>query len=123
MLVPSLLAIVATIAVGLMIILVGVKIIGQCLHEFAEQSADTETIKQIEQIIASERRIRQWHKLRTRNVGRQVFLDLHILVDPQLSITQAHEISESLENTLHARIVRPVNITVHIEPDTQQQRK
>jgi divalent metal cation (Fe/Co/Zn/Cd) transporter len=52
-------------------------------------------------------------------IGREVFLDLHILVDPHLNITQAHDISEELENTLHRQIRRPVNITVHIEPDTE----
>ena len=114
---------IAAVAVGLMIILVGVKIIGDCLGEFTESAVDTDTIEHIKAIISSEERIRQWHKLRSRNVGREVFLDLHILVDPELSITDAHEIAESLENAMHAGIVRPVNITVHIEPDRPELRK
>jgi divalent metal cation (Fe/Co/Zn/Cd) transporter len=44
-------------------------------------------------------------------------MDLHIQVDPKLSITDAHNISEMLENELHQQIAQPVNITVHIEPD------
>jgi len=56
-------------------------------------------------------------------VGREVFLDLHIVVDPDLNITTAHGISENLENALHEQITRPVNITVHIEPDTPALRK
>jgi divalent metal cation (Fe/Co/Zn/Cd) transporter len=48
---------------------------------------------------------------------------LHILVDPQLTITAAHEIAETLETTLHHQLPRPVNITVHIEPDTAELRK
>ncbi len=114
---------VATIAVGLMIILVAVKIIEGCLHEFAERAVDSGTMEQIKQIIGSEQRIRQWHKLRTRCAGREIFMDLHILVDPQLNITEAHEIAEALEDTMHARITRPINITVHIEPDKPQLRK
>ena len=114
---------IATIAVGLMIILVGAGIIGGCLHEFAERAVDSETVVRIERIIGDETRIRQWHKLRTRSVGREVFLDLHILVDPQFGITEAHQIAESLETTLHAQIARPVNITVHIEPDKPELRK
>jgi divalent metal cation (Fe/Co/Zn/Cd) transporter len=55
--------------------------------------------------------------------GREVFLDLHILVDPDLSIAAAHEIADSLENALHEQIARPVNITVHIEPDIPVLRK
>lgn len=114
---------VAAVAVGLMIIFVGVRIVGKCIDEFAEASVDEATVAQIESVIGSEHRIRQWHKLRTRSVGREVFLDLHILVDPNLSITDAHEIAESLESSLHEQIVRPVNITVHVEPDLPQLRK
>ncbi len=114
---------VAAVAVGLMIIFVGVRIIGKCIDEFAEAGADEATVGQIESIIGSEQRIRQWHKLRTRSVGREVFLDLHILVDPNLSITDAHEIAETLESAMHEQIVRPVNITVHVEPDLPQLRK
>ena len=114
---------VATIAVGLMIIMVAVKIIGGCLHEFSERAVDSKTFKQIEGIISSESRIRQWHNLRTRSVGREIFLDLHILVDPELNITQAHEIAESLEQAMHSEMSRPINITVHIEPDNPELRK
>lgn len=114
---------VAAIAVGLMIIFVGVRIIGDCLHELTESAIDTDTIEHIKNIINSDSSIRQWHKLRTRTVGREVFLDLHILVDPDLSIGAAHEITESLENALDEQITRPVNITVHIEPDIPDLRK
>ena len=67
--------------------------------------------------------IHQWHKLRTRTVGREVFIDLHILVDPDLNVVAAHEIAEVLENTFHKQIARPVNITIHIEPDIPALRK
>ncbi len=114
---------IAAVAVGLMIILVGVRIIGYCLRELTESAIDRDTIEHIKDIINSDSSIRQWHKLRTRTVGREVFLDLHILVDPDLDIAAAHEISESLETALDEQISRPVNITVHIEPDTPELRK
>jgi cation diffusion facilitator family transporter len=114
---------VAAIAVGLMIIWVGVRVIGDALRELTEAAVDPDTIEHIKEIINSDSSIRHWHKLRTRTVGREVFLDLHILVDPDLKITAAHEISESLEKTLDEKITRPINITVHIEPDTPELRK
>jgi len=114
---------VAAIAVGLMIIWVGVKVIGDCLRELAESAVDQETIEHIKQIIGSNPSIRQWHKLRTRTVGREVFLDLHILVDPNLNVTTAHEITASLEKALDEQIKRPINITIHIEPDVPELRQ
>ncbi len=114
---------VAAIAVGLMIIWVGVTIINDALRELTEAAIDTETIEHIERIINSNSDLRHWHKLRTRTVGREVFLDLHILVDPELSVSAAHGISENLEKALDEQITRPINITVHIEPDTPEMRK
>ena len=114
---------VAAIAVGLMIIWVGIRVIGDSMHELTESAVDSDTVEHIKNIINDNSSIRQWHKLRSRMVGREVFLDLHILVAPELSIAAAHEISENLENALDEQISRPVNITVHIEPDIPALRK
>jgi len=114
---------VAAIAVGLMIIWVGVRVIGDSLRELTESAVDSDTIERIRDVINANASIRQWHKLRTRTVGREVFLDLHILVDPDLNVTAAHEITEGLEKALDEQITRPINITVHIEPDTPELRK
>ena len=111
------------IVVGIMIILVGVKVIGNCINEFAERAVDVKTVEQIQKIIESEEHIRHWHKLRTRSVGREIFLDLHILVNPELTITEAHEIADSLEHTLYEQMPQPVNVMVHIEPDMPRMRK
>jgi len=114
---------ISAIAVGLMVILIGIRITGDCLSELTESAIDQSTIERIKHIINANSAIRQWHRLRTRTVGREVFLDVHILVDPNLNVAAAHEISESLENALHQQITRPVNITVHIEPDIPALRK
>ncbi len=113
----------AAAAVGLMIILVAARILSDCFNELTEVAVDDETFEGIKTIINGDPAIRHWHRLRTRTVGREVFLDLHILVDPALSIAAAHEIAEHLENTLHEQITRPVNIIVHIEPDVPELRK
>ena len=107
---------IAAIAVGLMIILVAVKVFSGCLNELTERAVDKDTVEQIEKIIASEKRILDWHKLRTRTLGREIFIDLHILVASDLNITAAHKISDSLEQSLHCRMTQPVNVMVHMEP-------
>jgi len=114
---------VAAIAVGVMVTVVAVKLTGDCLGELTEKAVDQATIQDIKQVIQADGQIHQWHKLRTRTVGREVFLDLHILVEPHLSIASAHEIAERLETALHRQINRPVNIIVHVEPDIPELRK
>ncbi|MHC4738001.1 MAG: cation diffusion facilitator family transporter [Planctomycetota bacterium] len=114
---------IAAMVVGYMIVRVGGRMIFDSFQELIEGTVDEETVELIKSIINSNSSVRHWHKLRTRMVGREVFLDLHILVDPELSIAAAHEIAENLESALHEQITRPVNITVHIEPDVPGLRK
>lgn len=114
---------VAAIAVGLMVILVGVKIIGDALRELTEGAVDPETVEQIMKVMDGHHGVRQWHRLRSRTVGRELFLDVHILVDPELNVAAAHEISDRLEEALDETINSPVNVTVHIEPDLPAFRK
>jgi cation diffusion facilitator family transporter len=108
---------VAAIAVGVMVVIVATKLIRDCLGELIERAVDQATIAQIKDIIKANGQIRQYHRLRTRTVGREVFLDLHILVDPNLNVASAHQIAQNLEDALDEQLTRPVNITVHVEPD------
>jgi cation diffusion facilitator family transporter len=108
---------VAAIGIGVMVVIVAAKLIVDCMGELIEKAVDNATIEQIKDVIRANGQIRQYHHLRTRTIGRQVFLDLHILVDPNLNIAEAHEIASSLEDALNEKITRPVNITVHVEPD------
>lgn len=114
---------IATIVVGVMIAVVGLKIIVGCIDELTESAVDEATIGQIKDIIKANGQIRQWHNLRSRLVGREVFIDMHILVAPNLKITEAHKIADLLEKAITKQITRPVNITVHIEPDVPELRK
>ncbi len=114
---------IAAIAVGLMIILVAAKILGDCVRELSEASLDSETVDHIRQITRANPSIREAHRLRTRSVGREVFVDLHILVDPALNVIEAHEISEQLVRTIEEEMARPVNVMVHIEPDVPELRR
>jgi cation diffusion facilitator family transporter len=114
---------VAAVLVGIMISLVAAGILRDCLAELTEQAVDKATIEHIKGIIEANGQVRQWHRLRTRAVGREIFLDLHILVDPNLSISAAHDISERLEADLQNKLTRPVNIVIHVEPDLPQLRE
>jgi cation diffusion facilitator family transporter len=113
----------AAIAVGLTLLFVAVQILTGCFGEFTERAVDAQTVERIKAIIESNSQIKQWHKLRTRTVAREIFLDVHILVDSNLSVVDAHDIAEKLEDALHNDLTRPVNITVHVEPDIPELRK
>jgi len=111
---------IAGIVVGMMVVAVGAKTVRNVLHELLEGSVSTAEIGSIREAIEGISEVRSFHKLRARSVGREAFIDLHVLVDPQLSLLRAHEISMRVEDEVRSVCDRPVNVTVHIEPDTPE---
>lgn len=107
----------ATIVVGFMICGVGAKIFYECVIELAETSADKESLQTISDILSEQTDIAAWHELRSRKMGGELFLDVHICVDPGLSVQKGHDISNRLESEIKNKLSKPVNILVHIEPD------
>lgn len=114
---------VAAIVVGFMIIGVAGKIFFEALLELSEHSADSESIQKIEIAFSREKSISSWHALRTRKLGAELIVDVHVLVDPGLSVLSSHEISMRIEKEIEKELSRPVNVLVHIEPDVEEMRK
>ena len=114
---------VATIVVGFMIMGVAGKIFIDGLIELSEHSADGESIQKIEMVLSKEADISSWHALRTRKVGSELFIDVHVLVDPALSVQKSHDISVKIEGKIKKELSRPSNILVHIEPDIEKMHK
>jgi cation diffusion facilitator family transporter len=114
---------VATIVVGFMIIGVAGKILFDGLIELSEHSADGESIQKIEMVLSEQADISSWHALRTRKLGSELFIDVHVLVDPALSVQKSHDISMKIEGKIKKELSKPSNILVHIEPDTEKMRK
>jgi len=111
---------IATIVVGFMIIGVAGKIFFEGFIELSEHSADTESVQEIEKVLAKEKDISSWHALRTRKLGSELFIDVHVLVDPDLSVLKSHDISMKIEGKIKKELSKPLNILVHIEPDVKK---
>ncbi|GAB4292804.1 MAG: hypothetical protein Kow0090_06900 [Myxococcota bacterium] len=107
---------IAGIVVALMVIIAGLKIILEGLDELMEKSLGNETLKRIEKIFNGKPEIKEWHKLRTRRVGREAFIDVHILLDPEITLLEGHKIADEIEEAIRTSLHDPVNITIHIEP-------
>jgi cation diffusion facilitator family transporter len=114
---------VAAVVVGFMIIGVSGKIFFEGLIELSEHSADSESIEKIEMVLSKEKNISSWHRLRTRKLGAELCVDVHVLVDPVLSVQESHDISMKIEEGIEKELSRPVNILVHVEPDVEEMRK
>jgi cation diffusion facilitator family transporter len=56
-----------------------------------------------------------YHALRTRVAGAKSFVDVHVLVPGAMSVQEAHDLAEDLENTIRARLPH-VEVLTHLEP-------
>ena len=56
------------------------------------------------------------HRVRSRMIGNLYMITLDIEVNPQITITQAHEIAESVEKSIKSSIDNVYDILVHVEP-------
>ena len=62
--------------------------------------------------------VRKCHKVRAHGSPDEVYMELHLWVDPDLSVRQAHDFSHQIKNALMASHSELADITIHIEPDS-----
>jgi len=67
-------------------------------------------------LVAHRHEVRGFHRLRTRRAGAVRHVDMHVLVDPDLTVTQVHPISDSIEHEIEARLPGTIAV-IHVEPD------
>ncbi|MBI3570349.1 MAG: cation transporter [Gammaproteobacteria bacterium] len=106
---------VAAIIVALMVAKVGVGLAWQALRELIDTGLSTEDLGAIRRTILAVHGVQALHLLRTRSVGGQALVDVHIIVDDRLSVSEGHQISE----TVRARLMREhtdiADVMVHID--------
>ena len=74
----------------------------------------------IECVVNSVDGVKGCHEIRTRGPVNAVYVDLHVLVDKNLSAENAHRITEKVERGLKKEFPSIIDIIVHIEPETVQ---
>jgi len=86
------------------------------LNELLEASLDSETYRNIERVLDSTDGVLGFHELKTRKIGNAMAADVHIEVDRNLNIVDAHEISTQIENRLKEICGSNGHFSIHVEP-------
>jgi cation diffusion facilitator family transporter len=86
------------------------------LRELIDTALPTETLAALDLCLSHESHgMRGYHALRTRKSGRESYVDLHALIDPTITMSEAHLLVEDLERDI-AAIVPGAVVTVHLDP-------
>ena len=71
---------------------------------------------QISEVVFSFPQVRDIHKIRSRGRDDDVFVDMHILTDPEMSVQESHQLVHDIEAKLMEICAKDVSLIAHIEP-------
>jgi len=86
------------------------------LRELMDAGAPGKDRRRIEEIVLATAGVERVHEVRTRYVGSRLQVDLHIMVDGNMTVREGHKISEAVEERLLAAGPDLVDVVVHLEP-------
>lgn len=109
--------------VAIHILWVGWRIIAQSMSGLMDAAVAGDMMAQIRRIIAANGNgALQIHDLRTRMAGRATFIEFHLVVPGSMSVTEAHDICDRLEEALAAEI-EGAEVLIHVEPEGEAKSK
>lgn len=94
------------------------------IHPLMDGSLPQEDVQRIEAVLEGHGDVQSYHNLRTRGAGAQRFVEIHVLLDDDLTFIQAHGLAEQIEDDL-SRALSGARVTLHYEPfeaETEHQR-
>ena len=73
-------------------------------------------LDEIEKLVLQVEGVNSCHKIRTRGLMDNIHIDLHIQVEPELTITEAHNIGHQVQNKLKLELDGVKDVITHVEP-------
>jgi len=106
----------ASIIVGAFIVKVSVDLLRNGVGDLMEQSLPDDVEQEILSLAGGVPGVSEPHDLRTRRIGNHYAIELHILVDGDLPLREAHEKADEVEQRLIERYGPETHVVVHVEP-------
>lgn len=107
---------IAALVVSLFIIKVSISLIKPCLDELLEKSLPQKEEARILEIINTYPEVSSPHHLRTRRIGNNVAIEVHIRMHGAMSLQDAHEITKGIEASLKQEFGAETHVGIHMEP-------
>nr|WP_280818836.1 cation diffusion facilitator family transporter [Thiorhodococcus minor] len=111
---------IAAVIVALMIAKIAWELGWEATNELVDTGLESERLAEVTETIRSVGGVRDIHMLRTRRSGGQASADVHVLVDPDISVSEGHMISVLVEQRLKREIDEMTDVTVHIDPEDDE---
>ena len=103
-----------SIFVAILILKAGIEILYKNINVLMDKSIISED--KIRQTVAYIKGVRDVHNVRSRGTHSAIFMDMHLVLDDDLSLTEAHKISHECEDAIKKEFPEVIDIISHIEP-------
>ncbi len=108
---------IAAIVVAILIVKVGYDIAFKGLRDLMDTALNETETRRIETMINNLPGVVETHNLRTRRIGGEVLMDVHILVDHEASVTEGHHIAENVRRELIRAMGNIQDVLVHVDTE------
>jgi cation diffusion facilitator family transporter len=109
----------AAVMVAIMIVIMGYRLTKNAFTELIDTGLDIELIGDIKSLIEGNQCVREIHSLRSRSMGGLGYVDAEILVNPRLTVSEAHHIAYSLEQAIKTEFPKIIDVSIHVDPLTE----
>lgn len=107
------------LAVALNILWTGWHLMRESVGGLMDEAPAQELLEQVREVVASHGQgALEVHGLRARRAGRLLFIEFHLVVPGRLSVAQAHQICDKIEDALELAL-DPVEVSIHVEPESK----
>jgi cation diffusion facilitator family transporter len=107
----------AALGVALFVAKIGIQLGWPAIRELVDTGLDKEQLLRIRRTILGVDGVRELHLLRTRRIGGRALVDVHIIVDEDISVSEGHYISEMVRTKLVNEVDVVADALVHIDPE------
>ena len=111
---------IAAIMVALMVAKIGLSQLFASIKELVDTSLPPHLLAEIRATILAIESVEGVHLLRSRQMGEDVLLDVHVIVDPRISVSEGHSIADAVQNELLSRFDGVMDVIVHIDSENDE---
>lgn len=107
---------IAAVLVSVFILVAAAKLLYEAVQDLLEKSLPKEVEQEIREIVEADHDMSELHNLRTRRVGTNYAIEMHLRMRGSTSLYEAHRHSMLLEQRLRKRFGQDTLISIHLEP-------
>ena len=102
--------------VGLIVVTAGIRVVRETTMQLMDTMPDARLIAQIRQAASGVPGVRGVEKCFARKTGFKYHVDLHLEVDPEMTVRQSHQLAHQVQLNILARLDWVADVLVHVEP-------